>query len=280
MEKRISNNSELFYGVEYLFNKVASDATINDINNNTFSSTYSRYPDGGLTHALGVYSKIKIQPSSDLVLQTGLRYNYLVLKSDFESNNAFLNLPFENANLQNGALTGDFGLSYSINDDILLKCNLSSAFRAPNIDDVGKVFDSEPGAVVVPNSNLKPEYAYGIDTGLSMHLSERLFIDLGAFYTYLDHALVRRDFNFNGQTEIIYDGELSQVQAIQNASNAKIYGFEFGMRWQILNALCLSSQLSIIDGTEDYLGASKPAKARSTNIWECPSYLEESKVDS
>ena len=86
-------------------------------------------------------------------------------------------------------------------------------------------------------------------------LSERLFIDLGAFYTYLDHALVRRDFNFNGQTEIVYDGELSQVQAIQNASNAKIYGFEFGMRWQILNALCLSSQLSIIDGTEDYLGS-------------------------
>ena len=260
LEKRISNNSELFYGVEYLFNKVASDATIHDINNNTFSPTYSRYPDGGLTHSLGVYSKIKIQPRSDLVLQTGLRYNYLVLKSNFESNNAFLNLPFENANLQNGAPTGDFGLSYSINDDILLKCNLSSAFRAPNIDDVGKVFDSEPGAVVVPNSNLKPEYAYGIDTGLSMHLSERLFIDLAAFYTYLDHALVRRDFNFNGQTEIIYDGELSQVQAIQNASNAKIYGFEFGMRWQILNALCLSSQLSIIDGTEDYLGASKPAR--------------------
>ena len=128
LEKRISNNSELFYGVEYLFNKVASDATIHDINNNTFSPTYSRYPDGGLTHSLGVYSKIKIQPRSDLVLQTGLRYNYLVLKSDFESNNAFLNLPFENANLHNGALTGDFGLSYSINDDILLKCNLSSAF--------------------------------------------------------------------------------------------------------------------------------------------------------
>ena len=91
LEKRISNNSELFYGVEYLFNKVASDATIHDVNNNTFSPTYSRYPDGGLTHSLGVYSKIKIQPRSDLVLQTGLRYNYLVLKSDFESNNAFLN---------------------------------------------------------------------------------------------------------------------------------------------------------------------------------------------
>ena len=60
-----------------------------------------------------------------------------VLKSICIKGNILHILPFENANLQNGALTGDFGLSYSISDDMLLKCNLSSAFRAPNIDDVG-----------------------------------------------------------------------------------------------------------------------------------------------
>ena len=38
-------------------------------------------------------------------------------------------------------------------------------FRAPNIDDIGKVFDSEPGSVVVPNVHLKPEYAYSSDLG-------------------------------------------------------------------------------------------------------------------
>ena len=108
--------------------------------------------------------------------------------------------------------------------------------QAPNIDDIGKVFDSEPGAVVVPNSNLKPEYAYGIDTGLSMHLSERLFIDLAAFYTYLDHALVRRDFNFNGQTEIIYDGELSQVQAIQK---------HLMLKFMVLNLECVGKFLML-----------------------------------
>ena len=38
-----------------------------------------------------------------------------------------------------------------------------------NIDDIGKVFDSEPGSVVVPNQNLNPEYAYGGELGLSLN---------------------------------------------------------------------------------------------------------------
>ncbi len=41
--------------------------------------------------------------------------------------------------------------------------------------------------------------------------------------------MVRRDFSINGQTEIIYNGELSNVQAIQNAARAYVYGVELGL---------------------------------------------------
>ena len=58
------------------------------------------------------------------------------------------------------------------------KLNASTAFRAPNVDDIGKVFDSEPGSVVVPNQNLRPEYAYGGELGLKLNFDDVFIVDM------------------------------------------------------------------------------------------------------
>ena len=49
------------------------------------------------------------------------------------------------------------GVVLKPNNKTTIRTNFSTAFRAPNIDDIGKVFDSEPGNVIVPNENLKSE---------------------------------------------------------------------------------------------------------------------------
>jgi hemoglobin/transferrin/lactoferrin receptor protein len=145
--------------------------------------------------------------------------------------------------------------------------NFSTAFRAPNIDDIGKVFNSEPGSVVVPNNGLQAEYAYGADIGLKLNFSERLVLDCGAYYTFLDNALVRRNFTLNGEDEIFYDGELSQVQAIQNASKAWLYGFEIGAVLKASDRLSLLTQYNIIDGVEeDELGVEVPIRHVAPNF--------------
>ena len=82
---------------------------------------------------------------------------------------------------------------------------------------------------MVPNENLKPEYAYGGELGLKLNFNRDFIIDISSYYTYLNNALVRRNYTLNGETQIVYDGELSNVQAIQNASKAWIYGFELGV---------------------------------------------------
>lgn len=151
-------------------------------------------------------------------------------------------------------------MSWTPNKMMQWKLNASSAFRAPNIDDIGKVFDSEPGSVVVPNDNLKPEYAYGGEVGLKLNFNESLILDLNTYYTYLDNALVRRDYSLNGETEIMYDGELSNVQAIQNASKAWIYGFEVGLKYKLSKQLELTSQYNIIGGTEEDEGIEVPIR--------------------
>ena len=190
-------------------------------------------------------------------------------------NNEFFNFPFNEADLDTGALTGTAGISWLPNDMMQWKLNFSTAFRAPNIDDIGKVFDSEPGSVVVPNARLKPEYAYGGDLGLTLKLSKAITLDVGTYYTYLNNALVRRDFSINGQTQIIYDGELSDVQAIQNASKSWIYGFEAGAEVRFSDRFKFTSQYSVVGGTaQEENGVEVPVRhvapafGNSHFIWE------------
>ncbi|GGZ84415.1 TonB-dependent receptor plug domain-containing protein [Algibacter mikhailovii] len=250
LEKALSPKTKLFYGVEYVFNKVTSEANQENIVNATADNTVTRYPNGATWQSASVYSSIKYKPNPKFVFQSGLRYNYVMSKANFEENNVFLNLPFSATENESDALTGTAGISWSPSTMIQWRLNGSTAFRAPNIDDIGKVFDSEPGSVVVPNEHLKPEYAYGGELGLKLNFNDRLILDMSTYYTYLDDALVRRDYHLNGETEIIYDGELSHVQAIQNASKAWIYGFELGLKLELTKHLDLTSQYSIVGGKE------------------------------
>ncbi|WP_242131136.1 TonB-dependent receptor plug domain-containing protein [Aestuariivivens marinum] len=264
-EKRLSLKTEFFYGVEYVSNKVHSNGQEENIETNTFSKDVSRYPDGATWQSAAVYTSLKYKPNVKFVFQSGLRFNHIVSKSNFNENNVFLNLPFESSENKSGALTGTAGITWMPNSVLQWRLNASSAFRAPNIDDIGKVFDSEPGSVVVPNENLKPEYAYGGELGVKLHFKHVVF-DLSSYYTYLDNALVRRGFTLNGETQIDYDGELSNVQAIQNASKAWIYGFEIGLEAQLARNLKLKSQYSVIGGTEEEDGVEVPVRHVAPNF--------------
>jgi hemoglobin/transferrin/lactoferrin receptor protein len=266
LEKKASPKTTLFYGLEYLYNTVGSKAREENIDSNTTIENVTRYPNGSTWQSLAGYASLKYKPNSKFVFQSGLRYNQVIANADFTENNAFLNLPFDDAKINTGALTGTAGITWSPSKIIQWKLNASTAFRAPNIDDIGKVFDSEPGSVVVPNKDLKAEYAYGGELGLKLNFDNKVVFDLATYYTFLDNALIRRNFELNGETEIMYDGELSKVQAIQNASKAWIYGFEVGVEVNFSEHLKLRSQYNIIGGTEDNDGIEVPVRHVAPNF--------------
>ena len=266
LEKQLSPKTELFYGLEYLYNKINSTGDEENISTTITVPTVSRYPDGSSWQSMAAYASIKYKPNPKFVFQSGLRYNHILIDADFTENNQYLNLPFDKANINTGSFTGTAGISWLPSEMVQWKLNASTAFRAPNIDDVGKVFDSEPGSVVVPNNNLKPEYAYGGELGLKLDFDKVLILDMTTYYTFLDDALVRRDYTLNGQTEIIYDGELSTVQAIQNASKAWIYGFEVGMQINFSDVFKLTSQFNIIGGTEEENNIEVPPRHAAPNF--------------
>ncbi|MBZ9629466.1 TonB-dependent receptor [Salegentibacter sp. LM13S] len=241
--------SRLFYGAEYVFNKVNSTGFAENILTQEENITASRYPDGSTWQSIAAYTTYQWKIQEDLSFQSGLRYNHILVDAEFDE--ILYDFPFREANINTGALTGSAGINWQQNRFIGWRLNLSTAFRAPNIDDVGKIFDSEPGAVVVPNPDLKPEYAYSSELGFDWKPAENISFIATAFYTYLNDAMVRRDFNLNGETEIDYQGEPSRVQAIQNTAKAHVYGFESGIEIDFSVSLRLTSQISITEGKEE-----------------------------
>ena len=238
--------SKLFYGLEYVYNKVNSNGKQTNINNGDTVLTASRYPEGSTWQSMAAYFSLQSKLAENLSFQAGLRYNHILLFANFDT--LFYDFPFTRAAINTGALTGSAGINWQASDILNWRVNFSTAFRAPNIDDVGKIFDSEPGSVVVPNPDLKPEYAYTGELGAILNFENVVRIDITGYITFLEDALVRRDFSINGQTEIMYQGELSTIQAIQNGGKAEIYGFEAGVEINFTKNLQFTSQYNYTGG--------------------------------
>ena len=258
--KSIGKKHTLFYGAEYVFNDVDSKGEITDISTGLSEVGPSRYPMSSWS-SMAIYMNDEYRLSKKISIQSGLRYNYFQLNSDFTNNLAFYPFPFDKAKISNGALTGSIGGVFHPNNDWSIKANLGTAFRSPNVDDIGKVFDSEPGSVTVPNPELQAEYAYNFDLGIAKVFSDIVKIDITAFYTILENAMVRRDDQINGQDSIIYDGIYSQVQSIQNAAKANVYGVQAGIEIKLLQGFSLSSDLNYQKGEEELEnGAHSPSR--------------------
>ena len=250
VDKLLSEKVNVSYGAEYLFNRVGSEGISYDVESGEIQSIASRYPDGSKWLSLASYLSLKYKPNNRFTLQSGVRYNTISINSDLSPNSQFYPLPFLNASLETRAMSATAGFSWEQNEILLWKLNATSAFRAPNIDDIGKIFDSQPGHVVLPNSSLDPEYAYGCELGLNINLNKSLLIDISSYYTYLDNAITRDFISINGVSEIFYDGELCQTQAVQNSSESRIYGFEAGIKARLSNSLEITSQYSITKGRQ------------------------------
>jgi len=239
---------EIFYGTELITNRVFSIGVSRNIISGELKPASSRYPDGGSFYGMaGLYGGYKNRVSDYLDLITGLRASFIHLDAKF-ADKTFYDFPFDEIRINHGALNGSAGLVYHPFTNLRLNMNLSTGFRAPNVDDVGKVFDSEPGRVIVPNEGLKPEYVANADLGLVWKAHDRFRLEITGFYSWLWNAMVRRPFLFNGQDSILYEGELSQVEALVNADRAWVYGVTSSLQWNIYDGLSLKSSLTATRG--------------------------------
>ncbi len=249
-EKKISKKWDAFYGLELVYNDVISTAKGINVFTQAETEISSRYP-GIYNHYFtsGLFVNLKYKISPKLTAMGGLRYSRVYSDSKFDT--SINHLPYDQLTMNMGAPNGSIGLAWLPGKKWQINFNLASAFRAPNIDDAAKIFDSEPGNVVVPNPNLEPEYAYSADLGIKKDIRDIAHFEINAFYTYVDQIIVRRDFLYNGMDSIIYDGSMSRVQTMVNGQSAQIYGITAAIRFKISKHFDFESTYNLMHGEDN-----------------------------
>lgn len=247
--KVFSKVHRVSYGLDYVANSVESKAWQIDITDRSTESGASRYPDGSTWQSAALYGLYTLTPSEKLALQMGARYNIVTLDADLHGR--ILGLEQAEVDVDNSALTGSLGLVYKPVENWRFDGSFSTAFRAPNVDDAAKIFDPEPETVIVPNPDLKPEYAYTAELGVDRHFDNTGFISLTGYLTYLRDALTAQEYEVNGLQYLTYQDDRRRIFAIQNADQAMIHGFEIGGGWSPCSFLTLEAHYNIIRGVQE-----------------------------
>ncbi len=238
----------LRYGVEWNNNRVNSRAFAQDLATGARGPLDTRYPDGGSRmQTLAAYLTDSWTMNDRWILTGGVRYSHVTLVARFREK-AFFPFPFDEVNGQNGALTGNVGLVFQPGRHWRFALAGSSGFRAPNVDDLSKVFESRPGNLIVPNPDLRPEYLYNAELSLGKAIAQRIHLEATGYYALYRNAIAVQPFRLNGQSQVLYHGELSQVTANVNARRAYTTGFSLGLSADLAGSLSLTSTLNYTYG--------------------------------
>ncbi len=228
LEKKVGKN-EYRYGVEYTNNNVESKAFREDITTGERTYRTTRYPGGGSTmSSIAAYVSRTEELSDKVVISEGLRFTHVDLKSTFADADAFqyLNGTYKQ---NSSALTWRAGLMYMPGHDWRFSLLTSSGFRAPNVDDMGKVFEAAGNVIIVPNTDLRPETTTNFEVAISKTVEKRTTFDLNGFYTLYNNALTVGAFNVNGSGTLVLDSVPYTVTALTNKREAYLYGFSAQM---------------------------------------------------
>lgn len=258
--QKIIKKGEIFYGMEHVLNKVYSTGNSENILNGIRQTLPGRYPDGSSWTSSGAYGSYKVNPGIRTTFSSGLRYTYGTLFSTFDT--LYQAYPFREADIRSGGLTGSAGMVFRPTDSWQLNLNLSTGFRFPNVDDVGKTFESTPGSLTVPNPALRSEYAWNAEAGLVREIKDRFKMEVTVFFTKLNHAIVRRPFQLNGSDSVYFHGDWLAVEALQNTAFAKVWGLQAAIETRIFKKMVLQSQANLIKGSEtgDYANGQVPLR--------------------
>jgi hemoglobin/transferrin/lactoferrin receptor protein len=249
-------NRNFGYGFEFAFNDVTSTSKgeVLEVSGNEItgiSDTFkvqTRYPDGGSSYmSSAIYADFRQDINKRSTLNTGIRLTNTILQAEW-IDKTYIILPESDISLKNTAVTLTAGYVFKPNDSWQINGVLSSGFRSPNIDDIGKVREKR-GDVTVPNVNLKPEFAYNFEAGLLKYFDEKKhYLGFTTYYTLIDNYIVRAPFILNGSSTIIYDGEELNLVANVNKETAYIVGGTITFKSNLSNTLNTKASITYTKG--------------------------------
>ena len=255
--KRLNRQNTIAYGFELTSNNLDSNGYQSDVNSNDILESISRYPNNGSDYkSLAGYFNFKKFINLKTNYDFGLRFSSVTINADwdydfFDSDYEdkydvlFFN-QFDDLKMSNASITGSLGIVHRMNDLNKISFNLSSGFRSPNIDDIGKIRENA-GVLSVPNMNLKPEYVYTLDLGWSK-FNKKFRTNLNIYYTILNGS-IGRDYFKNETETILFDEEFVQMMANFNLGNSNVYGGNFDFKANLFDNIVVDGSLTYTKGS-------------------------------
>ena len=244
-------NHELNVGIDGQLNDVKSAADRTNLTTGAKTKLDTRYPDGtNKMNYFGLYAQhLCTIKNGKWVLNDGIRLQAVSLHSTVVDN-SFFNLPVTDIKQSPFAVTGNLGLVFMPNPNSRISWNISSGFRAPNVDDAVRIFESSTATkrVIIPNSEIDPEYTYNFDLGITQKIKDIVRLELTGFYTIFRNAITTAPFKLNGQDSIVYNGVTSAVYASQNVNKAYVTGFNVRLRVDFTKKLSWDNTISYTYG--------------------------------
>ena len=250
------------YGLEstYNYNNSRAYDRILEISDNKvtgFSQEIAiptRYPSNGSSYtSFASYINWSWNMSEFFTFNVGTRLTFTGIKASWDDLIS-VNPQLSDIDLNSEALTTTVSIKLRPSKKVQINTVLSSGFRNPNIDDIGKIRENN-GLLVVPNTFLKPEYAYNLDLGIDFKsLDNNNFISIRGFSTIISRHIARSNYTvFSDITTpdlstIIYNGEEVNTIANKNLGNRFIHGFSIDGFSKILNDLKLNYSITHTQG--------------------------------
>ena len=223
---------EVQIGIDAQYNMLKSTANEKNIVTGETSPLDTRYPNGDNTMLnAAIYVSHIWKINREWNLTDGIRAGYATLNSTIQDN-SFFNFPSTSISQTNPVYSGSLGVVHHPSDDLKISFLVSTGFRVPNVDDLSKIFESQVGTLIVPNTSLKPEKTINTEWGFSKILNKRTRFENSVYYTTFFDAIATAPFQLNGRDSILYNGTNSPISANQNLGRAYIYGFSTTLKTQ------------------------------------------------
>lgn len=256
LAKQLGKN-EIRYGAELSHNSVASTAYSENIKTGVQTPLDTRYPGKGSTMtSAALYISNAYEMNPKWIFTQGVRYSRVHLDAAFD--NSFFPFPFTKVSQKSGALNGQLGLIFMPEKTWRFAVLGSSGFRAPNVDDLSKVFESTAGKVIVPNPDLKPEYVYNVEATINKTMFKDFAFEVNGFYSWFRDVIVASNAKFNGKDSIQYNGSMSQVITHMNKDKAFVYGGSVAFKGKIGKWIGLNSSVNYTHGRVHVAGQLRP----------------------
>lgn len=239
----------LHIGLDGQYNDVTSTASRFNVNTGAVTPQSTRYPDGGsqMTNA-AVYATHHWRSRDEIwSFSEGIRAGFASLSAVFRDK-TFFPFPFSEVEQSSPVASGSLGAVWSGAKNWRVAVNASSGFRMPNVDDLGKVFDSQAGSVIVPNPDIVPEKTYNLDLSVTYQITDKLRWENVGWATAFRDAIVTDVFQFDGQDSILYNNAKSRVLANQNKRKAQILGFSSSLEADVLKDLAAYGSVTYTQG--------------------------------